>query len=491
MDSPFKITIGLGAIYLIVRHWEPPSVKNFSEVLELDYIASRPQSVNVTELLHNISSIYESMVHIHGHAKAGLPFLDSQNYLNTLSTYASLSKVNRALIVTGARGSGKSEGILKMIPAWRKVHHIVLDFDFDYIGTVETALAKQISDAFLDVNSTVFECYHASMISECGVHTTLHLKAGASSISIPFKRGDPKWILLLVGAIIITTAPFQSVWLAAVLAIHPILKWIVIGVVVILFFLLVAYFMWSWVWIDALEEFIVEHKLRGLICACSVISKCIPCKQPILIVRHYPTDINSTMALFELLRKGIGLFPIIVEAPDFRWKLTPSVIKSSESFINFHLEHMTFEEGKAQLVDKHSIWTMFEYEKVYDAVGGHMASLRLLFDYHKVLNMTLDKAIARMREDAYNKVVAALREVQDPKTMLHVMYELAAGGFCSFEMIRLGNNETLIGDLETLSDLNIVFIESPGGKVYAQTELMKWGMKEVYVAIESSQKNNS
>lgn len=428
------------------------------------------------------------MVHTHGHAKAGLPFLHSQNYLNTLSTYASLSKVNRALVVTGTRGSGKSEGILKMMPAWRKVHHIVLDFDYDYIGTVETALAKQISDVFLDVNSTVFECYHASMISECGVHTTLHLKAGASSISIPFKRGDPKWILLLLGAIIITTASFQPVWLTAVLAIHPILKWIVIGVVVILVFLLVAYFMWSyWVWIDALEEFIVDHKLRALICACSVISRCIPGQQPILIVRHYPTDSNSTMALFELLRKGIGLFPIIVEAPDFQWKLTPSVVKSSESFINFHLEHMTSEEGKAQLVDKHSLWTMFEYEKAYDAVGGHMASLRLLFDYHKVLDMTLDKAITKMREDAYNKVADALSKVTYPDVILNMMFKLAGGGV--IEMIELRNNETLKGDIKILSDLNVVFIESSGGKIHAQTELMKWGMKKVVAFFATRSEN--
>ena len=477
MSTPVKILISLGIICLAL--WVPPSTKNFDEISPLEGLTNRPQSVNVTKLLLDISSLYESTVRVYGHTKAGFPFLDSQQYLSTLSTYASLTRVNRALVVTGSRGSGKSEGILKMIPAWIKLNHIVLNYDYDHIGTVENALAKQIADVFLKVNSTVLECYHTNMIPECGVRASLRLKAGDYSISIPFKQGDPKWILLLIAAIVIASAPFKSVLLTAVWGfLHPTLKWIIIGIAVIMVILLVLYFMLSyWVWIDALEELIADHTLRALICICNVISKCIPDQQPILIIRHYLTNVNATNSLFKMLRDGIGQFPIIVEASDFRWEGTPSVIKSREVFINFHLGHMTYEEGKAQLVHKHKIWSMPEYDAVYGAVGGHMASLRLLFDYHKVLNMTLNQAIAKMTESAYSRVVDALSKMMNPEVILLILSKLETEGV--FEMVHLGSKASLWEDIETLSDMNILFITAPGGKLYPQTDIIRWGMKEV------------
>lgn len=473
-----KILIGLGIIYLAVLLLKPPPINKISL---LEGHTNRPQSVNVTKLLVDISSLHKSIVRVHGHAKAGLPFLDSQKYVSTLSTYASLVRVNRALVVTGSRGSGKSEGILKMIPAWTNLNHIVLNYDYDHVGTIEIALAKQIADVFLKVNSTVQECYHTNMVPECGVRASLRLKAGEYSISIPFKQGDPKWILLLIGAITIVSAPFNSPWLTAMWGFfHSTLKWIIIGIGVIMVVLLVLYFMFSyWVWIDALEELIADHSLRALICICNVISKCIPDQQPILVIRHYPTNVNTTRSLFKMLRDGIGLFPIIVEASDFRWELTPSVIKSREYFINFQLEHMTYEEGKAQLVHKYEIWSIPEYDKVYDAVGGHMASLRLLFDYHKVLNMTLNQAIAKMTEWAYSHIVDTLTtKMKHPEQILEIMQIIESEGV--FEMIRLRNNTSILWeDIETLSDMNIVFIRAPGGNLYPQTKMIKWGMKKV------------
>lgn len=180
MSTPSKIIAALAIAYLAVRTLDllVPNDHDPEEKLLLEDLVSHPPPVNTTELLQHISSVHIATAHEHGHTKVGLPFLDSQRYLSTLSTYASLTRINRALVVTGSKGSGKSEGILKMIPVWTKLGHIVLDYNFDHIGQVETILAKKTADALKRMNSTVLECYHANVVPECGVRLAIQLKAG-------------------------------------------------------------------------------------------------------------------------------------------------------------------------------------------------------------------------------------------------------------------------------------------------------------------------
>ena len=189
MGIPLAILVGLLIAFFSLKllEVEPPE----NEIYDEKASTIHPPSVNVMELLQNTSSIHKYIANEKGDVKAGFPFLDSQGYLSILSSYASLTKLNRALVVTGSKGAGKSEGILKMIPAWKELKHIVLDYNFDHIGRVSVPLAKEIKSAFQGMNSTVSECYHTSMTSECGVLTSLSLKAGEYSISIPFKQGDP------------------------------------------------------------------------------------------------------------------------------------------------------------------------------------------------------------------------------------------------------------------------------------------------------------
>ena len=243
---------------------------------------------------------------------------------------------------------------------------------------------------------------------------------------------------------------------------------------VMILILLILYLILSqYVWIDALENFIFENGLSALTCTCNVISKCIPNRRPILIIRHYVWD-NSTKWLFQRLRDGIGTYPMIIEATDFRWELISAVIESKEYFIPYHLEDMTFEEGKMQLVDRYHIWSMAEYDKVYNTTGGHIGSLRLLFDYHKVLNMTLDEAISHMKERAYNQIVVALNGLNRADELLRMLVNMG-----SFEMIKFMEDPELLPEVVTLSNMNIIFVKGAGGKVFPQNELMKWGILKI------------
>lgn len=173
----------------------------------------------------------------------------------------------------------------------------------------------------------------------------------------------------------------------------------------------------------------------------------------------------------------MGTFPVIVEAADFMWGLTPAVISSRECFIQYHIGDISFEEGKAQLVDKYNTWSLTEYQKVYENVGGHMGSLRLLFDYHKVLDMTLDGAISHMKESAYNQIVTVLGAVNKPDIALNMMQRTVIDGV--LEVIAVRNDADILADIQIMSDTNIIFVTAAGGKIYPQNELMKGGMRQV------------
>lgn len=98
------------------------------------------------------------------------------------------------------------------------------------------------------------------------------------NISIPTKQGDPKWILLLTAVVVIAIATLKPAWLTIAWGSFGNIWLIIPSVFVfILVILALGYVLSSyWLWIDALEDFIVKEDLRALICTCSVISKCIP-----------------------------------------------------------------------------------------------------------------------------------------------------------------------------------------------------------------------
>ena len=482
--SPFQIVFALAVIYFVLKIFEPSGFdeqNNDGPYLEGSRVADYPKGVNITELLTNISHLRDNLARQKGDVQAGLPYLDSNQYLSVLSTYASLVTVNRALVITGSRGAGKSEGILKMIPAWKRNNHIVLDFNFNHVGTVTNSLAQEIGSLFPEMSETVQECYHKSMVTECGVSSEFKLQAGQyGSFSIPVKHGDYKWILLLLLAVVFMQVPAAGLLGSIWGYFNSTVRWIFIIFTVIAFIAIVLYFLLSqWIWIDALQELVKESGLRALTCACKVISKCFPNHQPILIVRHYPWN-NESNTLFRILRDGMGTYPMIIEASDFRWETTSAVMSSKEYFIRFHLEDMSFEEGKNQLVDKYHVWSLAEYEKVYNTTGGHMASLRLLYDYHKLLNMSLDKAISELNEQAFNRIVDAFNEINRTKDILGIMNVMINKGYAEMMQIELAFNETgsLMTDIMTLLDKNIFFVKAAGGKLYLQNKLVEWGIKQ-------------
>ena len=80
---------------------------------------------------------------------------------------------------------------------------------------------------------------------------------------------------------------------------------------------------------------------------------------------------------------------MFLETSDFLWVHEASVQKSSFSFEAFYVEEMTFNEGKADLVDKYQLFTLEEYQEMYDAVGGHCGSYLVIYKHETPINESI------------------------------------------------------------------------------------------------------
>ena len=77
------------------------------------------------------------------------------------------------------------------------------------------------------------------------------------------------------------------------------------------------------------------------------------------------------------------------------WLGESPVINSSNSFKSYYmyLEEMTFLEGENEVVSRCELWTLEEFAKIYEALGGHTGSYARLWQTMYLMNSTLDKGI--------------------------------------------------------------------------------------------------
>ena len=59
---------------------------------------------------------------------------------------------------------------------------------------------------------------------------------------------------------------------------------------------------------------------------------------------------------------------------------------------------MDYEEGKHELVTKWKMFTLEQYKKIYDVIGGHVGSYTTLWEFLKHYDMDLNKSLDIMIE---------------------------------------------------------------------------------------------
>ena len=214
-----------------------------------------------------------------------------------------------------------------------------------------------------------------------------------------------------------------------------------------------------------------------LICACNAVSFCSPQNRPILIIRELtnldpPSLQNLFMALVTFKQDFIN-FPVFLETSDFLWMHHERVLKSSDSFESYYLEEMLEEEGYAELVVKHQIWTEDEFRLVYSSPGGHMGSLGMVFHKQRNLGLTLQDAIAQMDSTANRQLRAALEDCGAARQEARRWLKEFRTQNC---IIRA---EVIPAHVKSLLSANILFTD--GEAVFSQHRLMKRAI-ERYVA---------
>ena len=84
--------------------------------------------------------------------------------------------------------------------------------------------------------------------------------------------------------------------------------------------------------------------------------------------------LQETLKALEHYKEDRVLFPTVLETSDFLWFQTPGVRKSRSSYWPYVIKKMDYEEGKHELVTKWKVFTLEQYKKIYDVIGGHVGS---------------------------------------------------------------------------------------------------------------------
>ena len=373
--------------------------------------ARYPKQINVDQLYDRLARLGHTSNHT-------LPFINSRDYLSRLARDATLCEIKSAIIVVGPKSSGKSEGFKQIIPIWKELGHIVLDIDLkgrESNVVVMRYVAKEITDSFGSLDYQPQQCVLDELYA-CVKDTVpwwLRISDSATWTHMLYRHISPG--ITILTAVLTAVLVVIKGWLLQ----H--LKKILLFVAISFLFLAplgcVGYTFINWYRVvefivHPIQESIASGNWYALTCSSNALSKCVPERRPIVIVRELTNlnseSLNAFLRSLERMKQGDVHYPVFAESSDFQWAYESPVIKSSDSFMTYRLQEMTREEGLAEVVHKFKIWTKEEYEQIYDAIRGHLGSYRLLYDYNKVQKLSLNESIWHLKRRAYDRVIEAV-----------------------------------------------------------------------------------
>lgn len=406
-----------------------------------------------------------------------IPLINMRDYLKLLSHHVA-EKRRFSLIIVGPKNSGKSKGIQEMIIEWEKQGRIVLDIDLKGKGNNVTAgqvLAYTAMKTYKKVDKAVtFSCLYEYIRSNCS--EVLPEMYSWQFVSIMWKNG---------GAIVAIVSIFVSnVALIELCIANPTVSkrlcyytWIA-ALLVVIFYGVISSYMGYVIGelLHSLNQTISSGDWETLRCSYNGITQCLPENQPILIIREFVNfEEQSRLDLFrslEGLKQGKFEFPVILETSDFLWIRDQSVIKSSQSFQPHFMKEMTYEKGKEETVEGYKLWTLEEFDKVYEALGGHTGSYQLLWSVMKGRGYNLDESIKFVKMMSYSHLYFCVNVLDDQESVESFL--------C---ILKLNDYELMMKErpkvVSNLMKENILFMDMDG-TIYPQTRPLKQAI-ETYI----------
>lgn len=122
-----------------------------------------------------------------------------------------------------------------------------------------------------------------------------------------------------------------------------------------------------------------------------------PNNRTILIIREIINFEGETLheclrAMEKFKENGIT-FPIILETSDFLWFKVPAIRKSRSSFKPYLIKEMPFDEGIREVVVRNKLFSLHDYQYIYNVIGGHPGSYASMWYHIRYHKMTIQEAL--------------------------------------------------------------------------------------------------
>ena len=365
-----------------------------------------------------------------------LPHVMNQKYLNNLVQGIQYSECVK--VVVGPRDSGKTIGISMLVEAWRKKGHTIMDINLKGMSknaTWEDAMTKAAEgmyDVILNLDHGKYWCILSTIRRSCS-HIMSKISQNVVWQVVEGVAGQGSIVALLGTILPVLIRLAQRIIPQKYLAYMPqrSLFYLSIACAVVLS-ILVAFNYRSLIY-NIITPGILHGNWNSLRCNLNAVSKCEPGKKPIVIIREISNfddnALQECLASLEKMKEGLVKYPVILETSQLSWLKTSSIYKSRLSFCPYYVEEMTQPELASEFVDKRRLWSEKEFEKIYEALGGHMGSYSRLYMYQAYYNLTIEESLLAMTKEAIAHVCGCLNSASNFSDAMSFLVTLKAANF--------------------------------------------------------------
>ena len=437
-------------------------------------IASSSHAELIGELITDVRSLLLGLPNT-------IPFFNSKSYLHTLTSYVNRDEIRQVMIIVGPKDSGKSEGISQLKSYWQKEGHMLIDVNLkgeSYNVNTKMAMTLVSKEVMNHLQNSENHSNLLSLYNNASLQCLDHYVPGLLEQLIRWMASNVSNVMSLVAGTI--TFLFFGRFFANVQRLYRHFKLTIWTFLIIMLCLIGTLFIIAFIWsnidpnyvqaaIQPVDVLLRNGNWKQLMCFLNYVAQ--HHIRPILIIREVINLDGATMyecfKAMERTKEGGIQFPIIFETSDNLWYQVPAMKKSRMSFHPYYIKEMSFEEGKVELVERLQIWSLDEYENIYDKIGGHCGSYSLLWLYAKLGGDTIEEGLKIMQKrEMIHLHDCLIQGGKENLSISDIIATLQALKLNNFMLTALDINPTVT----YLIDCNILFYD--GVNIFPQKRLL-------------------
>lgn len=163
-------------------------------------------------------------------------------------------------------------------------------------------------------------------------------------------------------------------------------------------------------------------------------------------------------------------FPIILETSDFLWFKVPAIRKSRSSFKPYLIKEMPFDEGIREVVVRNKLFSLPDYQYIYNVIGGHPGSYASMWYHIRYHKMTIQEALDLLMTETRMHLRSCLQQSSNISESFWTLSEFKKRDY-------LYNSTELSPVMNYLIQCNILFFT--GEAVIPQKRLMTNAIRDI------------